>query len=187
MNNTFYFLRHGKTKVDKGLPVSKWVLSDVGEGQARQRAQDGIFDEVNVIYSSSEEKAYQTAKPIADRLEKEVIQLEELCELNRDEGGFMEAEEYEKVVEYSLLNRKESVNSWETAESALQRFSQKVETLDKEYENKKILIVGHGYTINLYFAKTMGLLDKVYERLGTNSFADWGVIRDREVIQDIAK
>ncbi len=187
MNNTFYFLRHGKTKVDKELSISKWVLSGVGEEQAKQLAQEGTFDEIDVIFSSTEEKAYQTAKPIADKLEKEVIQLEEISELNRDKGGFMEAEEYEKAVERCLLNPEESVNNWETAESALQRFSKKVEELDSQYENKKILVVGHGYTINMYFAKLLGKMDTVYERLNTNSFADWGVVKAGIVVRDIAE
>ncbi len=187
MNNTFYFLRHGKTKVDKELPISQWVLSDVGEEQARQRAQEGTFDEIDVIFSSTEEKAYQTAKPIADKLQKEIIQLEEISELNRNRGGFMEAEEYEKAVEYCLLNPEKSVNSWETAESALRRFSQKIEELDSMYENKKILVVGHGYTINMYFAKLLGKLGTVYERLNTNGFADWGVVKAGTVVRDISK
>jgi len=38
MNNTFYFLRHGETKVDKNIPVSKWVLSETGEAQAKQES-----------------------------------------------------------------------------------------------------------------------------------------------------
>ncbi len=143
MNNTFYFLRHGKTKVDNELPISQWVLSDVGEKQAKQLAQEGVFDEVDIVISSSEVKAYQTAKPIADKLRKEVIQSKEISELNRDRGGFMNAEEYEKSVEYCLLNREESVNNWETAKNALQRFSKKIEDLDNEYQNKNILIVGH--------------------------------------------
>ncbi len=187
MNNTFYFLRHGKTKVDKELPISQWVLSDVGEEQAKQLVQEGVFDEVDVIFSSTEEKAYQTAKPIADKFEKEIIQLEEISELNRDKGGFMKAEEYEKAVKRCLLDPKESVNNWETAESALRRFSQKVEELDSKYENKKILMVGHGYTINMYFAKLLGKLDSIYERLNTNGFADWGIVKNQAVVKDIAK
>ncbi len=187
MNNTFYFLRHGKTNVNKELPISQWVLSDVGEGQANQLAQEGVFDEVEIVFSSTEGKAYQTARPIADRLEKEVIQLEEISELNRDKGGFMEAEAYEQAVEYCLLNPKQSVNSWETAESALRRFSQKIEELDSQYENEKILVVGHGYTINMYFAKLLGKLDNVYERLNTNGFADWGIVKAGIVAKDIAK
>lgn len=62
----------------------------------------------------------------------------------------------------------------------------KIEEIDKHYENKKILIVSHGFTINLYFAKLLGILDKVYERFLTNNYADWGIVKNKKVIKDIA-
>ncbi len=186
MNNTFYFLRHGKTKVERERPVSQWVLSDVGEAQARQVAEEDVFDAVDIIFSSTEEKAYQTAKPIADAVGKEIIQLQAISELDRDKGGFMEREAYEQVAERCLRNPEESISHWEPAGDALRRFSQKIEELDREYENKHILIVGHGYTINMYFAKLLGTLDTVYERLATNDFADWGIVRAGAVVKDIA-
>lgn len=130
---------------------------------------------------------YQTAKPIADKLGKEIIQLEEITELDRDKGGFMNSYEYEETVKYCLQHLNESMHNWETANHALKRFSKKIEEIDKEYENKIILIVGHGFTINLYFAKLLGVLNKVYERFNTNEFADWGIVKEGQVIKDIAK
>lgn len=186
MNNTFYFLRHGKTKVDKENPVSKWVLSEEGEQQAQDLADQETFKEVDIIISSTETKAYQTAKPTADKLGKEIIEIEELSELDRDKGPFMEKDDYDRVVKECLSHPERSVNNWESLSNALDRFSKKIEELDKWYQDKKILIVGHGYTINAYFAKLLGIKD-VYGRLSTNDFADWGVVKDYKVIKDIAK
>lgn len=186
MNNTFYFLRHGATQRDINLPISQWNLSEKGEEQARKLAQQGVFDEIDVIFSSSEEKAYQTAKPIADKLKKDIIQIKEISELNRDKGGFMEAEEYEQAVKYTLEQLDKSVHNWETAIHALERFSKKIEEIDTQYTNRKILIVGHGFTINLYFAKLLGVLNHVYERFNANSYGDWGIVKDKKVIKDIA-
>ncbi len=187
MNNTFYFLRHGETKVDRDVPISKWVLSERGEAQAKQLAQEGVFKDVDLIFSSTEKKAYQTALPIAESLGKEVAKLEEIVELDRDKGNFMEAEEYEKTIEECLKHQSESVNKWETAVHALDRFLDKIDELDRKYDNKKILVVGHGFTINLYFAKLLGVLDKVYERLETNDFADWGIVKNQLVMKDITE
>lgn len=187
MNNTFYFLRHGQTKRDENKPISKWVLSDKGVKQAQDLVNEATFEDVDLIFSSTEEKAYQTAKLIADRLGKETIQLKEIGELNRDKGGFMRHEEYEASVRYCLEHLDKSINNWETAIHALERFSRKIEELDKQYENKKILVVGHGFTINLYFAKLLNLLNRVYERLSTNTYADWGVVRNYQVAKDVAK
>lgn len=187
MNNTFYFLRHGETKVDKNVPVSQWILSETGEVQSKQLVQGGVFNEIDIIFSSTENKAYKTALPTAKSLGKEVIKLEEIVELNRDNGVFLEVKEYEKTIKQCLEHPDVSFNSWETANQALERFSKKISDLDKDYENKKILVVGHGFTINMYFAKLLGVLDKVYERMNTNNFADWGIVKDQRVVKDIAK
>ncbi|MCL5438975.1 MAG: phosphoglycerate mutase family protein [Patescibacteria group bacterium] len=187
MNNTFYFLRHGQTKKDSNIPISKWILSDKGESQAKKLAKEGVFNNAEIIFSSTEEKAYQTAKPIADKLGKEIIQLEEISELNRDKGGFMEPETYEDSVKDCLQHLDKSINNWETANQALERFSRKIEEVDKEYDDKKILVVGHGFTINLYFAKLLGILDTAYERFRANDYADWGIVKNYQVVKDIAK
>lgn len=186
MNNTFYFLRHGETKVDKNTPISKWILTERGEVQAKQLAKDGVFRDIDLIFSSTEEKAYQTALPIAESLNKKVTKLEEIVELDRDKGAFMEAKDYEKAIEDCLKHQLESVNNWETANHALERFEKKIGELDRKFKDMKILIVGHGFTINLYFAKLSSVLDQVYERLETNDFADWGIIKNQKVVRDIA-
>ncbi len=54
MNNIFIFLRHGATKTDSNVPISRWRLSESGEEQARKLAQQNIFDDVDIIFSSSE-------------------------------------------------------------------------------------------------------------------------------------
>lgn len=187
MNNTLVLLRHGKTKVDKDVPISQWILSDVGIQQAQAIAQNDYFQDVDVVIVSGEGKAFETAKPLAEKLGKQIMQMPELSELDRDKGGFMDSETYEKTVQKCLSNPDISVSNWETASHALERFSKKIEDINRRFEDKKILIVGHGYTINMYFAKLLGEMDKVYERLAQNDFCDWGVIRDDKVIKDLGQ
>ncbi len=186
MNNSFYFLRHGKTKVDGKVPISKWVLSEKGALQVKELVDSNVFSSIEVVICSGEEKAYQTAKPIANALGKEVLRYDDLSELNRDEGGFMSPEQYEKTIEECLTNRGQSTHRWETANSALERFSQKINELERKYDGKNVLVVGHGFTINLYFASLLGQLDSTYRRLQTNTFCDWGIVRDNSVVKDIA-
>lgn len=187
MNNTFYFLRHGETKVDKNAPISRWVLSEKGAAQAKQLATEGVFKDVDLIFSSTEDKAFKTALPIAESLGKEAVRLSEIVELNRDSGIFMGADKYEKTIKQCLEHPDKSFNNWETANHALERFSSKISDLDKDYQNKKILVVGHGFTLNMYFAKLLNAPDKVYKRFNTNNFADWGIVKNQKVVKDIAK
>jgi len=187
MNNTFYFLRHAETSPDKERPVSTWVLSRKGEEQARQVAESGAFDEMDIIITSAEEKAFQTAKPLATKLRKEITRYHELNEIHRDKGGYLELEEFEEAVKFGLGDIYASEHHWETAHEALERFSRKVEEIEDAHDDKKILIVAHGMVINLYFAKILDKLDHVYERLQENSFCDWGVIHNNKVEKDIVK
>ena len=98
----------------------------------------------------------------------------------------MAPEEYEQAIKYCLEHLDKSLSHWETAAHALERFSNKIEEIDKQHEKKKILIVGHGFTINLYFAKLLDVFNNVYERFNTNNYGDWGIVRGKKVIKDIA-
>ena len=187
MNNTFYFLRHAKTKVDRNLLISEWKLTEDGKTNAQVLADSGVFDEITKIYASTEKKAIDTALPVANRLKLEIETVADLRELDRDKGGVFEPELYEKVVHDAYQNQSESTHDWETADHARERFNLAVEKIDQENEGKKILIVGHGGTINMYFAEALGLLDKVNERLPLNDFCHWGIIENGRVIRDLGK
>lgn len=51
-----YFFRHGKTLVDNATPIVDWILTEEGVRNAQEIAQSGVFDDVDVIYSSTEKK-----------------------------------------------------------------------------------------------------------------------------------
>ncbi|MDO8752124.1 MAG: histidine phosphatase family protein, partial [Candidatus Wolfebacteria bacterium] len=68
MNNTFYFLRHAEVEIDKEVPVSSWRLTKEGKRVAYELAEQGIFDDVDMVVASEESKAIETAEPIAKRL-----------------------------------------------------------------------------------------------------------------------
>lgn len=187
MNNTLIFLRHGKPKVDSETPVSKWSLSDAGAQQAEETANGPEFQDVDVVIVSGEEKALQTVLPLAKKFgkESEIIRESQISELDRDKGGFLDPLTYEGAVHKTLTVRDVSVHDWETGSHALNRFSKAIEEIDQRFEGKKILIVGHGMTMNLYFAKVLGELDKIAERFAQNTFCDWGVIKEGKVVKDL--
>ena len=153
-------------------------------------ARNENFKDIDVIVISGEDKAYQTAEHLIQHLQSqgrkiEVIRESKINELGRDRGGFLDKEKYEEVAKRSLSNPEESINGWEPAARARERFTNGVEEIDQRFEGKKIAFVGHGYTMNMYFAQKMGELERVYERLHTNDFCDWGVVRDGKVVKDL--
>ena len=67
MNNTFIFFRHAPTKIDPSKPANKWILSEEGFKEIKESLQSSEFDDVDVIISSAEKKAIQTAYFLAER------------------------------------------------------------------------------------------------------------------------
>ena len=91
------FLRHAETKKDSSIPVSRWILTKDGKLKSQQMIETGVFDNVDVIISSKEIKAYQTVLPLSKRLNKPIKRIRELGEINRDKGKVMSKEEYDKL------------------------------------------------------------------------------------------
>ncbi|MFW9969940.1 MAG: histidine phosphatase family protein [Candidatus Odinarchaeota archaeon] len=187
-NNTFIFLRHAETEVDRNIKISNWKLSKQGKKDALDLINLNLFSDVDVIISSNEDKAYKTAYPLSEKLHKEVTRDKNLNEINRDHGRFLDnKEEYLKYMKFCIENRNQSINNWETGNHAIERFTKQIVEIDNKYINKKILIVTHGGVINLYFAKIKGELDKIFERILSNMFCDYGIIQNGKILKDIAK
>ncbi|NOX71557.1 MAG: histidine phosphatase family protein, partial [Candidatus Micrarchaeota archaeon] len=160
MNNTIIFLRHAETKKDAAIPVSKWVLTERGKRCAKELAESGIFDDVDVIIVSGEMKSYQTALPFSYKTDKKIIRMPELNEINRDASGLMSKEEYDEMKRKIFEDLDFTDLGWESARHALERFASAIRMIDKYYVDKKILIVSHGTVMTLYFAH---LQDKMNE------------------------
>lgn len=185
MGNTLIFLRHAETRKDKNNPASKWVLTEEGIKSAKDLAETGIFDDVDIIISSGEEKAYQTAKPFSDRLKKEITRIPELNELDRDKLKLVSRAEYEKMMSRFFDNLDYSIYGLETANRALSRFKKAVDVITRQNENKKILIVTHGTVLTLYFASLQNKLGDAFQRWKRLEFCGWGVVENNKVFKDI--
>ena len=183
--NTFYFLRHAKTIVDENRKVSEWVISEEGKMNAVRIANKVFRQAFDYIYSSSEKKALQTAEPFAKKYDLKIIQCFEFRELDRDRGGFLEMDKYLENVELTFKNRERIYDNWETGSSALQRFYKKYQEIDKEHENKKILIVSHGLILNLFFAYILDEFDIIFHRWKNTLFCGYGIIDKETILKDI--
>lgn len=187
-DNTLILLRHAETNVNKNTIISKWTLTDKGQKDASNLFNSDLFRDVNIIITSREEKAYQTAYPLSERLHKKIIRDENLNEISRDKGSYLKTkDEYLKTMKQCLENKNQLYNNWETANHALERFSKALHKIDFKYSNKKILIVAHGGVINLFFAYILEQLDRIFERFLSNTFCDYGIIQNSKVIKDIAR
>ena len=135
-NNKFLFLRHAETKIDMNIKISHWILTERGKKDALNISKLDLFSDIDIVISSNEKKAYQTAYPLSERLHKEIIRDENLNEIMRDHGRFLKNnEEYLNNMKLCMENRNRSYNNWETANHALERFSKKIQEIDLKYSN----------------------------------------------------
>jgi len=122
-----------------------------------------ITHDVDIIISSTEKKAIQTAFYLTKKTEKEIITISAFNELNRGEKVIETVEEYRRCVK-AIFNEAH-VSGWETAETALKRFRIEIVKIDQEYTEKTILIVSHGIILTLYFGYLLALeICNLFER-----------------------
>lgn len=185
MNNTLIFLRHAETIQDKNKLISQWVLTEKGKSAAEKLATSGVFYDVEIIISSNENKAYQTAKPIADKLDKKIIKIPELNELHRDKGGLFTQKNYNRMMIRIFEDLDFTAHEWETCRHALNRFKRAVTKIDNQYNNKRILIVAHGIVMSLYFADMQNIREDIFARWKSLPFCAYGIAKNHKVFKDV--
>ncbi|MHA2378135.1 MAG: histidine phosphatase family protein [Candidatus Thorarchaeota archaeon] len=184
MTTLIHLLRHAETKLDPCVPADRWHISEEGAKSARVLASSSVFDSVDLIVASAEEKAYETAVPIAKRIGAEITRNPSLNELNRGDGPFTLHSGYLKRVRLALSDQESSISGWETAANALRRFEQGIQEIESSMRARTLLLVSHGLVLSLYFAHLLKT-EEVYERWRRLDFCSWGTVRNREVVRDI--
>ncbi len=179
-----HLLRHAETRLDSNVPADRWHISEEGMESARILASSGVFDEVDMIVTSDENKALETAEPFAKRIDAEIIRNSSFNELDRGTGPFTSREEYLERVRTALGAPESSTSGWEVAANALGRFTKGIDAFESGTGARSILLVSHGLVLSLYFAHLLNAKD-VYERWRRLGFCYWGTVRGGKVLKDI--
>jgi broad specificity phosphatase PhoE len=150
--NKLYFITHPEVNIDPNVPVPKWSLSDVGKKRITKMLSQSWVNNIEIIYSSTEQKAIDGALILADHLNKDVNQIESLGEIDRSSTGFLEGEAFWKVVSEFFNNPNDSVKGWEKAIDAQTRIVETVKMIASKHEGKNIVIISHGAVASLFLA-----------------------------------
>jgi broad specificity phosphatase PhoE len=186
MNNSIFFLRHAITIIDEDTPVEKWEIAKKGKEKMSKIVGSGIFDEIDIVVSSKEKKAIQTATFVAERLGKEIITYSDYNELRREGGYITSKSEYEKQVRLIFEEGSSEIKEWEIARNALDRIIKVTDLIDNQYSNMKILVVSHGIILSLYFGHLLNVnKDEYFKRWKKMEFCGWGIIKNKKVVKDI--
>lgn len=173
MNSAKYLIlvKHSLPENLKDVPAREWHLSETGQGLAHVLAGKLLIYQPEIIVSSMEPKARETAAILADDLGLEFHEIKDLHEHDRSGVPYHEKAIFQNFVRELFDKPDELVFGNETANAALARFRHAVEHVLSLYTDKTITIVAHGTVISLFVSWLTGCNGySLWQELGLPSF-----------------
>jgi broad specificity phosphatase PhoE len=149
-------VRHSLPEIRRGLPAREWHLSEDGRRRVVGLAERLIPYQPEIIVTSPEPKAKQTAEILAASLQLPVRMMDPLHEHERNSVPSLSRQEFEVAVHEFFEKPNILVFGSETADQAYERFSGAVNSILSESDNSKIAIVSHGTVISLFVSRLTG-------------------------------
>ena len=163
-------VKHSMPEIERDRPASAWKLGEVGRRRSELLAARLSEFSPEVIWSSSEPKAIETAQIVASEFSVPVEIADGLEEHHRDNVPFLSKEVFEEAVERFFRSPDRLVLGTETAEQASNRF---VAAIDKVIDAGQAdsIVVTHGTVMTLYAASLAGVQTMAFwRRLGLPSY-----------------
>ena len=154
--NQLILVKHSLPEIDENVPAREWRLSEEGRVRAKLLADRLRPYQPEVVVSSVEPKARQTAETVGAELGLVSHVVEGLHEHDRSRVPFYSKEEFQTLVQGFFAKPDMLVFGDETAGQALTRFRESVNAIVKTYEDKKLVIVAHGTVISLFVSWLTG-------------------------------
>jgi len=171
MNKYLILVKHSLPKIDENVPAREWELSEEGRVRAEQLAEELRRFQPDVIISSNERKAKETAKIIGKLHRSKFSIAEDLHEHDRGNVSHLSQEQFRALVHEFFQKPDQLVFGQETAENAHARFYRAVHSILNEHKNKTIVIVSHGTVISLFVSRLTGSSDfELWSMLGLPSY-----------------
>ena len=157
-------------EIERDKPASTWRLGDVGRRRAWVLADRLRPFNTDLIWSSREPKAVETANILAATFGVPVKQADGLEEHQRDDVPFLPKRDFQSAVEALFRHPDQLVLGSETAKQACERFTASIENIIKT-GRKDNIVVTHGTVISL-FAASVAKVDStsLWHQLGLPSF-----------------
>ena len=169
---TMYLIlvKHSLPELDETRPTNTWKLSNEGRVRAQRLAEELESFQPEVILSSNEPKAKETAEILASQLRLEVQTAPDLHEHDRSTVPFLSHDKFQASIREFFQKPDELVFGSETANQTYTRFYRAVHSILKEHRKKSVVIVTHGTVISLFVARLTGSSDlELWSKLGLPS------------------
>ena len=145
-------IKHSEPSIDPGAPPNTWGLSEEGRRRSATLAARLRPYGPDVVLTSEEPKATETARIVAGRLGLEFAIHPRLHEHDRTGAPFGTKGDFVRSARVFFENPEELVWSNETAEQAGERFSGAVDEILERYPHRDVAVVTHGTVITLFVA-----------------------------------
>ena len=183
--------RHSVPTIIPELPASEWHLSDLGRHRCIQMAERLRQHSPQIIVSSTEPKALETAQIVGRLLGTHVETLNDLHEHVRTSVPFFkDSASFEDKVARFFAEPDRLVLGEETANQTHSRFSRAVAKAVKAHPSKTVAICTHGTVMTLFVTRANDLEPfPFWNRLGLPSFVlltlpGYELVSGIEIIED---
>jgi len=155
--NKLILVKHSLPEILPEIPASEWHLSAEGRRRCQVLADELAGLDPDLIFSSSEPKAQETAQIVAQQLVKPLFIAPGLHEHERKTIRFTSEEQFEASVKKFFGQPDALIFGEETAAKCLSRFSSAVNQLMSQNRDLNLVVVSHGTVITLFVANNCGI------------------------------
>jgi broad specificity phosphatase PhoE len=171
MKKYLILVKHSVPQIDAEHPANMWKLSVQGQLRAHRLAEELERYEPEVIVSSHEPKAKETAEILARHFKLDMQIPPDLHEHDRSNVPYLSHDVFQASIRDFFQKPDELVFGRETADQAYTRFYGAVHVVLNEQRNKTVVIVTHGTVISLFVSRLTGSSDlELWNMLGLPSF-----------------
>jgi len=147
-------VRHSISRQQPGVSAHEWDLTDEGRARCQVLAERLKNFQLEVIVTSPEPKAEQTAKALATQLGLPLETEADLQEHRRATATFFADEaEFRAKIHELLTKPDELIFGEETGTAAYQRFRAAIEAILARHPAKTVAAVTHGTVMSLFVAQ----------------------------------
>jgi broad specificity phosphatase PhoE len=164
-------IRHSLPDIVPAIPANRWSLSKAGRQRCKTLAEKLAVYRPDVFVTSTEPKAIETGRIVAELLDKPCETGNGLHEHERRDVVFGSKERFEGLVASFFAEPQSLVFGSETADQAHQRFSQAIASAVQAHRDQNVAVVAHGTVMTLFVARTAGVEPfPFWKRLGMPAF-----------------
>ena len=185
MTKHLILAKHSVPEIELDRPANLWKLSEQGRVGARKLAELLASFAPEVLLSSNEPKAKETAAILASQLHLDVDIIADLHEHDRSNVPYLSHDEFQASIREFFQKPHELVFGKETADQAYSRFYRVIHSILIEHQDKTVVVVTHGTVISLFVSRLTGSSPlELWNSLGLPSFVALDLGSSAVIVRD---